>query len=193
MTVTSQGQLPRWHFQQAARALTLGGVIAYPTEAVWGVGCDPFNEDAVRRLLALKRRPMHKGVILIAADMQQIEPLLRNLSEEEIERISATWPGPNTWLLPDPDNLIPYWIKGKHSSVAVRVSDHPGVQALCREFGSPVVSTSANPAAFPPADSSLRVRTYFGHNLDYLLPGKLGGLDRPTQIRDLRDQRVIRA
>ncbi|WP_372738719.1 L-threonylcarbamoyladenylate synthase [Neptunomonas sp.] len=183
----------QWHYSQAARALHAGGVIAYPTEAVWGLGCDPYNETAVRRLLALKRRPVHKGVILVAASMTQIEPLLRGLAPEHLERLQASWPGPNTWLLPDPDNIIPSWIKGKHSSVAVRVSAHPGVILLCKAFGRPIVSTSANPSSAEPARSLLRVNTYFGKKLDYYLPGKLGDLAQPTTIQDLRDSRVVRS
>lgn len=181
-----------WHLNQAVRALQNGGVIAYPTEAVWGLGCDPFDESAVTRLLRLKRRPVHKGLILVAADLSQIQPLLACLSGEQRRLLSDSWPGPVTWLLPDPANWIPAWVKGRHDSVAVRVSDHPGVRALCAAYGGPVVSTSANPSAAAPAKSKLRVSTYFGSGLDYIMPGKLGGLERPTQIRDLGSNRFIR-
>ncbi len=183
----------QWHYSQAARVLDAGGVIAYPTEAVWGLGCDPYNETAVQRLLALKRRPVEKGVILVAANLLQVAPLLRGLTPEQLDRLQASWPGPNTWLLPDPDNIIPSWIKGQHSSVAVRVSAHAGIIALCKAFGRPIVSTSANPASASPARTLLRVNTYFGNKLDYCLPGKLGELAQPTTIQDLRDSRVVRS
>lgn len=169
-----------------------GGVIAYPTEAVWGVGCDPFNEDALERLLHLKSRPRHKGVILAAASIAQVEPLLAGLSDEQRSRVSSTWPGPVTWLLPDPHHLVPEWVKGKHNSVAVRVSNHPVVQALCNEFGGPIVSTSANPAGAEPARNMLRVQLYFANRVDAIMPGALGDLDQPTQIRDLLTESVIR-
>lgn len=181
-----------WHLNQAVRALESGGVIAYPTEAVWGLGCDPFDEDAVQRLLQLKRRPMHKGLILVAADMSQIQPLLVGLDSAQRQQLADSWPGPVTWLLPDLADWIPGWVKGHHNSVAVRISDHPGVRALCQAYGGPVVSTSANPSAAPPARSKLRVSTYFGSGLDYILPGKLGGLSRPTQIRDIGSNKFIR-
>lgn len=100
-----------WHFAQAARVMHQGGVIAYPTEAVWGLGCDPYNEDALMQLLALKKRPVEKGVILVAANMAQVGPLLEGLTGDELKRLEASWPGPNTWLLPDPQNLIPAWVK----------------------------------------------------------------------------------
>ena len=183
----------QWHFSQAARVLHQGGVIAYPTEAVWGVGCDPFNEAAVMRLLALKKRPVEKGVILVASSVEQIAPLFDPLSDQEKMHLLDTWPGPNTWLLPDPDNLIPAWVKGEHDSIAVRISAHPGVSALCDAFNGVIVSTSANPTGAEPAKTSLRVSVYFGSGLDYLVPGSLGDQSRPTQIRDLRDQRIVRA
>lgn len=183
----------QWHYSQAARILHNGGVISYPTEAVWGLGCDPYNETAVRQLLALKRRPVDKGVILVAASMAQIAPLLKHLDDASLARLTASWPGPNTWLVPDPDNIIPIWIKGQHQSVAVRVSAHPGVVALCNAFGGPVVSTSANLAGTSPARTLLRVRTYFDKRLDYYLPGVLGDLAQPTSIQDLRDCRVVRS
>lgn len=180
------------HILNAVEALKHGGVIAYPTEGVWGLGCDPFNEQAVLRVLRLKRRPLAKGLILVAADMAQIAPLLAALSEPELALLRSSWPGPTTWLLPDPDQVIPAWIKGNFATVAVRVSAHPVVVGLCRAFGGPLVSTSANPAAAPPALSRLRVLSWFGPQLDYVVPGRLGGLKGPSTIRDLRGSALIR-
>ncbi len=182
----------QWHYSQAARKLHQGGVVAYPTEAVWGLGCDPFNEAAVNKLLLLKKRPVEKGVILIAAAIEQVSYLLDPLSASEIDTLSASWPGPNTWLIPDVLNQTPAWIKGKHKSVAVRVSDHSGVQKLCQAYGGAIVSTSANPGGATPARNSFEVGVYFGCRVDYCLPGKLGGLAKPTQIRDLRSSDIIR-
>jgi L-threonylcarbamoyladenylate synthase len=181
-----------WHISQAARVVRQGGVIAYPTEAVWGLGCDPFNASAVERLLLLKRRPVEKGVILIAASLSQVAPLIDPLTAEEKERLSATWPGPYTWLLPDPHEWVPNWIKGKHSEVAVRISDHPLVRALCTAVDGPLVSTSANPGGAAPAKSLWEVNAYFGSRLDYKVDGKLGGLGRPTRIQSLQGSKIIR-
>lgn len=113
--------------QCAARVVREGGVIAYPTEAVWGLGCDPWNEDAVYRLLALKARPVEKGLIVVAAHIQLLDFLLEDLPDVWLERLAGTWPGPNTWLVPHQDRL-PEWVTGVHDSVAVRVTDHPLVQ-----------------------------------------------------------------
>jgi len=181
-----------WNINQAVQVVHEGGLIAYPTEAVWGLGCDPWNEQAVHRLLAIKRRPMHKGLILAAASIEQVEPLLNALTAEQRARVEESWPGPNTWLLPDPDGLIPDWVKGEHESVAVRVSAHPIVKALCLKAGMPLVSTSANPASFAPAKTGLKVSTYFGRNVDFKVQGRLGGANRPSVIRDALSDATIR-
>lgn len=182
----------QWNINQAIHIVNEGGVIAYPTEAVWGLGCDPWNEQAVHRLLAIKRRPMHKGLILAAASIEQVEPLLISLSDEQRARVEMSWPGPNTWLLPDPEGLVPDWVKGDHHSVAVRVSAHPIVKALCMQAGMPLISTSANPASFAPAKSRLRVSTYFGPSVNFRVQGRLGGAQRPSVIRDALSDEMIR-
>jgi L-threonylcarbamoyladenylate synthase len=177
--------------REAVRRLRAGGVIAYPTEAVFGLGCDPLDGEAVLRLLAFKRRPWEKGLILIASDFAQLEPFLLPLSGEDKERVLANWPGPVTWLLPARPE-VPRWLRGSHDTIAVRVSDHPLVVALCRAFGGALVSTSANLAGKRPARSVLAVRRQFGARLDYILYGPLGGRTRPSAIRDLESGRVIR-
>jgi L-threonylcarbamoyladenylate synthase len=183
--------LSELHLKLASRILWAGGIIAYPTEAVWGLGCDPWDEAACLHLLQIKDRPVEKGMILIAADMEQIDFLLAPLSNEQRDEMQKTWPGPTTWLVPDSLNQIPGWIRGEHSSVAVRVSAHPGVQALCRAFGGPLVSTSANPAGARPARTRLQVvRTL--PELDYILPGMLGKEAQPSTIIDLLSGRVMR-
>jgi L-threonylcarbamoyladenylate synthase len=172
-----------WHLRQAVRTLRHGGIIAYPTEAVFGLGCDPLDPDAVQRLLSLKQRPATKGLILIASRWEQLQPYLLPLGAARQRRLFRTWPGPHTWLLPCRAET-PYWLRGHHDKLAVRISAHPTVVALCNAWGGALVSTSANRCGRPPARSALRVRQQFGDRLDYLLPGALGGLARPTPIRD---------
>jgi len=168
-----------------------GGVIAYPTEAVWGLGCDPDDELAVHRLLAFKGRPVDKGLILVAANIDQFSPYLTQISAAEREQLEATWPGGVTWLVPD--QAAPAWIRGQFDSVALRVSSHPLVAGLCEAFGGPVVSTSANPQGRPPALTGLDVRRYFGDQLDGIAPGVVGKQRKPSEIRDLRTGRIVRA
>lgn len=177
--------------QIAAKWMALGEVIAYPTEAVWGLGCDPFNLCAVEKVLALKQRPMEKGLILIAADIQQFAPLLRHLDNDQLQKLKNSWPAPLTWLVPA-SKEVPSWIRGKHRSVALRVTDHPIAAALSRAFGGPIVSTSANPANRREARTALAVRRYFGKQLADITPGTVGKSKRPSEIRDLISGQVMR-
>jgi L-threonylcarbamoyladenylate synthase len=187
MSTPSSVQLAR-----AVRVLRRGLVLAYPTEGVWGLGCDPYNASAVQRLLALKGRSASKGLILIAASVEQVRSLLRGLSPAQLQPILASWPGPVTWLVPTPSGF-PAWITGGKPTLAVRVSAHAGVVALCCAFGGPIVSTSANPSGRAAARTELAVRRYFRDRLDGLLPGELGGLQGPSEIRDALTGRIIRA
>jgi L-threonylcarbamoyladenylate synthase len=184
--------ISQWHLQQTRLVLSAGGVIAYPTEAVWGLGCDPWNVDAVNRLLELKNRPAHKGLILVAASVAQIEFLLTPLKDSLRNRALECWPGPVTCLLPDIHRQIPSNVRGNHSSVAVRVSNHPLVQLLCETTGGPLVSTSCNTAGRQPARHVWQVHRYFGHQLDKVIPGRLGGQKKPSQILDIATGRWLR-
>lgn len=171
-----------------------GGVIAYPTEAVWGLGCDPFNQQAVEKILGLKQRDPEKGLILVAAKIEQFESLLIDISNAQREQLEQTWPGPYTWLVPHND-LIPSWVTGQFTSVALRVSAHPLIQTLCTEYGGPIVSTSANPQGESPARSADKVKHYFQHDkrLDFITEGEVGESTQPTEIRDLITGKQIRA
>ncbi len=177
--------------ESAADVLRQGGIVAYPTEAVWGLGCDPRNEAALARLLELKGRPAHKGLILVAATFEQLRPYLQPLPPEREAAVLATWPGPVTWVWPAAGEVSPL-LCGGHDTLAVRVSDHPLVVALCEAFGGPVVSTSANRAGMPPARSEAQLRERFGKGVDFILPGETGGRDRPSEIRDAPSGRVLR-
>lgn len=179
------------HLCAVARTVQAGGIVAYPTEAVYGLGCDPQNEPAVRRLLALKRRPAGKGLILIAADFAQLAPFLQPLVPADQARLAATWPGPYTWLIPACADT-PYWLRGRHDTLAVRVTAHPLAAALCRICGHALVSTSANFSGRPPARTALAVRRQLGRTIDALLPGPTGGAAKPTEIRDLRSGQQVR-
>lgn len=181
--------------QQHAYALAAGGVLAYPTEAVWGLGCDPFNEQAVNTILQLKNRAVGKGVILIAGSLDQVAFLLQDLQPEHITQLRHTWPGAHTWLVPH-KNRVPSFIHGDFDTVAVRVSAHPVVQALCSRFGGPIVSTSANPQGLPEARTQLKARSYFSHNrfghrLNFC-SGSVGKAAKPSKIQHLLTGDILR-
>lgn len=177
--------------QQAANTILSGGIIAYPTEALWGLGCDPYDQQAVLRILAMKHRSVTKGLILIAGSVAQVLPLVQQLTATQRQTVLASWPGPNTWIVPAA-GLVPSWITGDHDTVAIRVTDHPQVQALCHAVGHVIVSTSANRAGRPAAREAVRVRAIFGKDLDFVLSGKTLGHNRSSHIRHAISGDVIR-
>lgn len=178
-------------YDAAVAALRRGGIVAYPTEAVYGLGCDPANAAAVARLLDLKQRPRSKGLILIAADEAALQPWLAPLDAATGARIRPTWPGPTTWLLPAADDC-PEILRGEHETLAVRVTAHPVAAALCQAWGGALVSTSANLSGGAPVRDADAARALFGTDVDAVVEGAVGGRDRPTPIRDARTGRTLR-
>lgn len=179
-----------WQLRQACHALQEDGVIGYPTEAIFGVGCDPWSETAIIKLLALKRRPLEKGLILIAADFNQLQDFIQPLSDELLAKVNQTWPGPTTWLLPVRESISPL-LTGGRQTLAVRVTAHPLAAELSRRFGGPLVSSSANITGLRPARNVHQVHWQLPE-LDYVLPGALGGATKPSTIRDALTDEVLR-
>jgi len=172
---------------QAARILKNGGIVAYATEYCFGFGCDPMNRLTVLRLLRLKRRPVSKGLILIAANTAQLAPYVDAIPAP----VRGTWPGPHTWLLKAREG-VPGWITGDHPRIAVRVTAHPQAAALCRAAGMALVSTSANRAGTAPVRSYRDAVRRFKGEVDYVLPGMVGDAPAPTPIRDAATGALIR-
>jgi len=177
---------------EAVQVLRDGGVVACPTESVYGLSCDPANIESIKRLLALKQRQRDKGLILIASEFAQLSPYLVDIDERLQQLVLESWPGPVTWLWPAKSD-VSRWLRGQHDTLAVRVSAHPPAARLCQQFGGALISTSANLAHQTPARSAQQVRELFGDSLDYILEGETGGRSTPTEIRDLLSGSVIRA
>lgn len=181
------------NFEQTIEALLDGNVIAYPTEGVFGVGCDPDNDEAIMKLLSVKNRSVDKGLILIAASFEQIKPYIdeSKLNKQQMAMIMKSWPGPVTWVMPvssKTSNLV----TGQFDTVAVRVTDHPLVQQLCKAFGKPVTSTSANLSGLPPCISTTEVQSQLGSSGVVILEGETGGREKPSEIRDARSSKILR-
>ena len=185
--------IPRSPLANAVAALKRGGVIAYATEGVWGLGCDPFDEAATMRLLALKQRPVDKGLILVGAGAAQFDGLIDwpALDAAQREAVLASWPGPHTWIVPATAH-VPAWVSGGRDSVAVRASAHPVVAALCTMFGSALVSTSANVSTEPAPRMRAELDPRIVAGVDVVVEGETTGLSQPTTIRDARSGGVLR-
>ncbi|MBN9289266.1 MAG: hypothetical protein BGO43_12995 [Gammaproteobacteria bacterium 39-13] len=180
--------------EQSVAYLQQQKVIAYPTEAIFGLGCCPLSLSAIEALISLKQRDSAKGFILIASDIQQVLPYIdcNKISLTQWEKIQTSWPGPYTWVFPATTKVLPL-IKGQHSSVAVRVTAHPEAKALCETFGGAIVSTSANVASSTPFRKGQDVFNYFGDKIAGVLAGEVGGVLNPTTIQDALTGEVYRS
>ena len=174
-----------------AEEISAEGVVACPAEAVWGLSCDPYSDSAVSELLLLKGRPVDKGLIVVAAEVWMLAPLLDGLPDSQRSALSLSWPGPNTWLVPN-KGVFPLWVTGNSSEVAVRITSAPALRRLSYAVGGPVVSTSANPAGVSPARHGFEVVKYFGAQL----PRAVGSVDlqaKPSTIRRAATGEVVRS
>ncbi|MFK8014351.1 MAG: L-threonylcarbamoyladenylate synthase [Gammaproteobacteria bacterium] len=176
---------------RAARVVARGGVIAHPTEGVFGLACDPLCDTAIRRILAIKRREADKGLILLAHDWSAAAPYCADLDGKTLDRLGAHWPGHTTFIVPAAAHLNPL-LTGGRDTLAVRVTDHPFSQLLCKTLGHPIVSTSANRGGRPAARCAQTVRRALGADLDLIVSGPLGGAPGPSEIRDALSDRVLR-
>lgn len=177
---------------RAARLLAAGSVIAYPTEGVYGLGCLPTKLAAIERILKIKQRSWRKGLALIAASFEQLEPWVRLPRDGLREEILASWPGAVTWVLPAHVG-VPALLTGGRRTLAVRVTAHRQTRLLCLRTGSALISTSANLSGRPPLRSALAVRRRLGRDVDLTLAGPLGELHGPTPIRDGLTGSLLRA
>nr|WP_252727340.1 Sua5/YciO/YrdC/YwlC family protein [Colwellia sp. C2M11] len=173
-----------------------GGIIAYPTEAVFGLGCDPDNEQAVEKLLALKNRPVEKGLILLAANYSQLLPYINDdlIPPDKRYTVLSRWPNGITQVVPKNNNTAT-WLTGKFNTIAVRVTDQPDVVALCKQTNKPIISTSANLSGSEPAMTwqALEKNAELASKIDFIIKGKTLGFTQPSTIIDALTGETFRA
>jgi len=170
--------------------LKRGGLIAYPTECCYGLGCDPLNRHAVKRILKLKQRSQHKGLILIASDYRQVLRFLLPLTLDEQKKLKRDGAQAITYLMPARPSC-PRWLRGKHNTLAVRFTAHPIAKQLCRTGNSALVSTSANRSGQRPAKNGHQCQRLFGKGVR-VLHGRVGKHKQPSKIVSWADNRIIR-
>lgn len=170
--------------------LRRGGLIAYPTESCYGLGCDPRNAHALKKLVALKGRSAAKGLLLIADRFKRLAPFVRPLAPADRGRLARTWPGPVTWVVPA-SHACPALLTGGRPTVAVRVTAHAGAARLCRALDTALVSTSANKSGRKPAKTAAECRRIFGSRVR-VLDGRIGIRKRPSTLIDLATGKILR-
>ena len=179
----------RFILQQATRCVQQGGIIAYPTESVYGLGCDPLNINAVEKLLHIKNRSIEKGLILLSDNLEKLLPFI-DATDAQCQQLTQSQN--ITWLIKT-RKQTPCWLTGQHKKIAVRITQHPIARALCKHLEQPIISSSANPTTKNAAKTRLQVQQYFQQQIDFVVPGSVGALNKPTQIIDMDSQRILRA
>ena len=165
-------------------------IFAYPTEGVWGIGCNPFSEKAVKKLILLKKRPKNKGIIILGGSMEQLTPFTEHLDEKLKKRMYSKWPGPHTWLVSS-SSRTQKWLLCPTGLIALRLSSHKRVIKLTETLGMPICSTSANLSGNEPAKDSNEIRTFFKDKV-LIIEGELGSLKKPTPVQILESKEWLR-
>ena len=174
----------------AVEYLKNGKIIAYPTETVFGIGCDPYKKNSVDKIFQIKNRPLAKKFILIASSYEQLEGVIdmQKITDEVLE----SWPGPNTWLVP-PDKKLPKWlINSDNGLIAVRISEHIAIKEMCKRFGKPIISTSANLYNSTALKNCEEVERVFSKTIDYLVIGKTSSENKPSTIKNMLTGEIVR-
>ena len=175
----------------ASNLLHDGEIIIYPTESIYGIGCDPWNESSVNKIYEIKNRPSNKPMIIVGSDIAQIEKLVdvRSLNRSVID----SWPGHSTWLIPSNKNCPPWLKDAITAKVAIRISEHETVKKLCIDFGKPLISTSANLSEALPSKDKAEIAKIFSSSIEYIVEGSLGGSESPSIIRDMLTGEIVRS
>ena len=175
--------------RHAAHIIRRGGIIAYPTDTIYGLGCDPYNQDAVARLKRIKQRPSHKQFILLAGDIDQIKPFT-HLSKEQQKAITENIE-PTSWVVEARQN-VPAWLVNDSNTITIRLCRQNDVQLLCHILGHAIISTSANLAGKTPARNALELHQNFHNTIDKIMANNQKLTAKPSKIIRLCDNLVIR-
>lgn len=179
-----------WALNRFSKAVLQGAVFGYPTDTIWGFGCHPLIDSSVMRILKIKNRSPDKGLILLSSQLDYCLPYL-DAAADLLETIRLPAEQPTTWIV-DASEDCPVWLRGKHPGIAIRITDHPFVVALCQRIESPLVSTSANRAGASAVRNLLQLRRQFGSQLDYLVSGYEVGKGAASKIKFLADGNTLR-
>ncbi len=179
-----------WALNRFSNAVLQGAVFGYPTDTIWGFGCHPLIASSVSRILQIKNRPVHKGLILLSSRLEYCEAYI-DAATELLQTIACPAKRPVTWLV-NASPACPVWLRGQHPTIAIRMTDHPFVQAICDRRGSPIVSTSANRAGKSSVRNLVQLRKQFAGELDFMIAGYETGSGQQSEIKFLANGKSLR-
>lgn len=175
--------------RHAAHIIRRGGIIAYPTDTIYGLGCNPFNIEAVERINTIKQRPANKQFILLAAHIDQVRSLI--VLDSDHKSLISLSTEPTSWIVKASQHA-PCWLTDKDNSLTFRISKNETVEKLCSALGHAVISTSANISGKKPAKNALEIHRYFHNTVDKILASNKKLTGSPSKIIRLCDNHIIR-
>ena len=173
------------------KAANLGAIFAYPTEAVFGLGCNINNKNSIIKILTIKKRDSSKGLIVISDSIDKIRDLIDSKYHKILDKSNMNTEIPTTWLCPASDKALDL-ITGSTGKIALRITKHPVAYEICRTLNYPIVSTSANLAGKTPLTNAKEVVSSFGEDIDYVIEGEVDITKSPSRIVDLVSKKVLR-
>ncbi len=179
------------YVSKACEVIRAGGLLVYPTESVYGIGCNPNNTTALKKLLNLKKRSPEKGFILVASDFSMFKDFVKPLPKDTLERIKKHWSEPVSWVVPAVDHC-PKLLTGNRNTLAIRVSAYPFIQAMCKQLGHAITSTSANISGSDPITQVNGLIAEFANDVDYIVPLSLEKQNSPTPLFDALSGKRLR-
>ena len=175
--------------RHAAHVINSGGIIAYPTDTIYGLGCDPYDADAVARLSDIKSRSALKQFILLAGHIEQIKAFV-DLTEDQQQKITQNKEA-TSWVI-KANKHTPAWLLNKDKTVTIRLSKHSDVKKLCHILGHAIISTSANLSGQRPARNALELHQRFHSSIDKIMASNEKLTARPSKVIRLCDNHILR-
>ena len=181
-----------WAIKRLSKAIMQGAVVAYPSDTIWGFGCHPLHITAVNRILQVKNRSADKGLILLSSSLEYCLPYIaKHLSDVQLDRLKQDYERPTTWLTPAAEDC-PVWLRGRYTTIAIRITQHPLIQSICTQIQAPLVSTSANRQGRPPVRNALQAQRQFSRHMDFIVHGYEAGTQQASRIQSLLTGCTIR-
>lgn len=171
-------------YKQAAQIIRAGGLVAFPTETVYGLGADGMNETAAAKIYTAKGRPSDNPLILHIADREELNRITDKVPQKAEALMDAFWPGPLTMIF-EKKKEVPYGITGGLETVAVRMPSHPVARKLIRESGTPIAAPSANTSGRPSPTQAEHVEQDLSGKIDMLIDGGSVGIGLESTIVDV--------
>ena len=172
------------------RFIRRGGIIAYPTESCFGLGCDPKNKKEINKIIKLKKRSLNKNFILIGSSLKHFDSFTNSFNDVTKKKLFSKWPGPHTWVI-KANHRCPNWLKS-NSKLALRIPSFSSCQALINSIDMAITSSSLNLSGKIPLRNYRDAYKFLPDKVK-LIKGRIGNNRNPSVIQDFKTKYIIRS